>query len=108
MSIHDNPNAHTVRQADHDRADARADSAVLDRRVMDGDLRYHLMLEMDSVKDRLSKSEVRQEAVEKKVDQILVILTGSKFAIYIIIAIGSLVATMAAAFAWLHDKVIFK
>ena len=104
----DNPAAHSVRQADHDRDDAREESVLLDRRVMDGDLRYHIMLEIDNIKERLTKFEGKHESLEGKVDLVITILQGGKIAIYILISLASFVAAMAAAFAWIHDKLSFK
>lgn len=82
------------------------DGVILDRRVMDGDLRYHLMLEMDNVKERLAKIETRHQSFEVKMDEVLTILKGSKLLAKFISWLGGIAVALAAIWTAMHSGLV--
>lgn len=82
------------------------DSDDLERRVMDGDLRHHLMLEMDFLKERQIAFETKYDAkhfqLEAKMDEVLTILKGSKILAKVISWLGGIAIAIAAVWTAMH------
>lgn len=93
----DNPHAHSVRQEDDDREMSRRDEFVAeaDRRVMDGDFRNHIMTEIDTLK-------TNHQIMDAKLDELLVILRGSRFIAGLLKYLATVGIPLAALWAWAH------
>jgi hypothetical protein len=94
----DNPNAHSVRQADDDREMARLDTnnREVERRHMDSEFRQHVLREIDQLKESHS-------VMNTKLDELLFILRGSRFMAGVIKYLAAVAVGFAAIWAMVHS-----